>query len=98
MFEGGCPIFARTGNLREGMKTGGGPRLVPGGFVKGFVGFVIAAEVAQTHSEMVIGLAVVGIGIAAREPFDGAAEIWLGFDELAAAQMRQAERDVATRI
>ena len=77
------------------MVTGGLPGLIPSGFVKGGVGFGIAILKAQAEAEMVVGFAVVGIGIAAGETFDGLAKMFFGGGEFTTPEMPEAEGVVA---
>ena len=60
------------------------PGLIPDRFVKRVVGFVVATQKAQAQAEIVKGLAVGRIRIAAGEPGEGVAEKRFGEGEFAA--------------
>src|SRR5690606_17588722 len=74
------------------------PGLVPDGFVKGCVGFGVATEVAQGLTEIVVRFAIVGIGVAQGQSFDGATEARFGFGPLTAVEMPSPECVVATGV
>ena len=98
MFQRGVPILAAAVNFRQRVIRGGLPRLIPTGFVKRVVGLVVAAEVPQAQAQIVIRLAVGGIGVAACQPFDGLTEIFFRRGEFAAIEVPQTERMVAARV
>ena len=61
------PIASPAVDLGQGVKAGSAPGRVPGRFVEGRVGFVVAPKETQGQAEIVESLAVVGIGIASEQ-------------------------------
>jgi hypothetical protein len=93
---GGAAGAARQAGQGEagGVLPGG----VPAGLVERVGGLAVAALHHQREAEVVGGLAVVGVGVAGREPGDRRAEEGLGRGELAAAVEQQAQGVVAAAV
>ena len=81
MIQSGGPLGFCGIQFGQRMEAGGLPGLIPRGFVEGGVGFGSAILKTQAEAEIVVGFAVVGIRIAAGQPFDGLAEVFFGGDE-----------------
>ena len=98
MIQSGGPVGFFGIQFGQRMEAGGLPGLIPRGFVEGGVGFGSAILKTQAEAEIVVGFAVVGIRIAAGQPFDGLAEVFFGGDEFTAPEMPEAEGIVATGV
>ena len=82
----------------EGVISGRAPRSIPRGFVEGAIGFVEAPLMAQGQAELIVGLAVVGVGVAMGQASDRAAEELLGLRELPALEVPRAKRCIAACV
>src|SRR5450432_106183 len=98
MFQCGRPILAAAVNLRQRVITRRHPRLIPDGFVKSVIRFVVASEIAQRQAKIVKWFAVMWVWIAQCLAFDGAAEMLFCLRKFTAPEMPQAHRVVAARI
>src|SRR5690606_33100767 len=103
------PVAARAIDFRQGVPTGGLPGVVPSRLGKGGISLGeqrVASEFffrsvglgANTATELVVGFAVSGIGIARGGAGDAGAEMFFRVGELAAPQMPATEREMATGV
>ena len=98
MVECGWPVLFARIQLREGAMGGPAPCSIPSRFVEGSVRIFIAPLVSESESELIVGLAVIRVWIAAGEPGDRATQVLFGLPELAALQAPHSQGSVAARI
>ena len=96
--EGVVPVVTAAGDPRQFEIAAVLPRRIPDGFVEGVEGFVVAPLKLERQAEVVVRLAVVGVGVAQRQAADRLAEVGFGGGEFAASQQQQAERVVAAAV
>src|SRR5882762_4730220 len=87
MIQRGNPVLSQAINFGQRMVTGAGPGLVPRGFVECVIGLVLTVETAQGEAQVVKGFAIIGIWVAASDPFYSFAKMAFGLVEFAPAQM-----------
>jgi hypothetical protein len=98
MLQRHLPVAARAVNFCQCMVAGGGPSLIPSGFVECVVSFVITTEVTQGQAEVIQRFAIVRVAIATGEPFNGFAKMAFGLGKFAAPEMPETNRVIATGI
>jgi hypothetical protein len=98
LVEGAIKI-TYTGADASGLEIGGiGPSLVPRGFPEEFVRLIGAELILEAEGEVVDGLAVVRVGVAALQHLDSSAQVGLGLVEAATTQVPKTYLIVATVV
>src|ERR1700755_719050 len=98
VFEGLRPLTVSTVDLGEAMIGRSAAGGIPCALIQGVVCGGSAALIEQCEAEVIVRLAVVGVGIACSEAVDGGTQMLCGQREFPAPQMPAAECVVGTAV